>query len=139
MRWTITALLTLTLAGCAGVRPQDLTAWEGQPVELLDRHPVFLTIPVVRTTTNDGTEIRDYINGTTISSCSQNGTLFRGVVDIASYNQFTSCSSTLAACHNIFYIKAGRVLHYTPIGRGGTRCFTDERTGPNFSGATDIR
>ena len=81
MKLTVVSLLALT--GCAGVRPQDLAAWEGQPVELLDRHPVFLTIPVVRTTTADGIEVRDYVNGTTIASCSQNGTLFRGVINFA--------------------------------------------------------
>ncbi|MGO9237542.1 MAG: hypothetical protein ACLP4V_26955 [Methylocella sp.] len=40
-----------------------LEAWAGQPVELLDKQPVFLTMQSVRTMTADGTEIRNYVNG----------------------------------------------------------------------------
>ena len=41
------------IAGCNHVRQEDLTAWEGQPVELLDKQPVFLTMRSVHTVTAD--------------------------------------------------------------------------------------
>jgi hypothetical protein len=47
------------LSGCAHVRQEDLAEWAGQPVDLLDKHPVFLTMRSVRTMTADGTEIRN--------------------------------------------------------------------------------
>gem|GEM_PF-4126172 len=48
------------LSGCAHVRQEDLAEWAGQPVDLLDKHPVFLTMRSVRTMTADGTEIRNW-------------------------------------------------------------------------------
>jgi hypothetical protein len=39
-------------------------------------------------------------------------------------------------CNNLFYIKDGRVLRYTPVGSGGARCFTDERMRPGFQRAS---
>src|SRR5262245_45351713 len=61
----------------------------------------------------DGTEIRNYVNGEAVSSC------YEG-----------SCTAKMAACNNIFYIKNGYVIRYTPVGTGGMKCFTDERTSP---------
>jgi hypothetical protein len=37
-------------------------------VSILEKQPVFLTMPVVRTTTSDGTEIRNYVNAETWDS-----------------------------------------------------------------------
>lgn len=128
----------LTLASCV-VRPEDQAAWVGVPVVNLDKHPVFLTMPVVKTKASDGTEIRNYVNGRNIGSCTGGGSVFAGTIDFASYNSFSSCMSSFAACNNIFYIKNGRVEAYTPIGSGGARCYTDERTQPSFRGATDFR
>jgi hypothetical protein len=127
------------ITGCAHVRPEDLTAWEGQPVELLDKHPVFLTMRSVRTVTADGTEIRNYVNGAAVEACDGGGAVVRGgFVSSATYSQFSSCIARFAACNNIFYVKDGRVLRYSPIGTGGARCYTNEATNPNFSGAANI-
>jgi hypothetical protein len=127
------------IAGCNHVRQEDLTAWEGQPVELLDKQPIFLTMHLVRTVTADGTEIRNYVNGAAVGSCDGGGTVARGgFVNSATYSQFSSCIARFAACNNIFYIKDGHVLRYSPIGTGGARCQTNEATNPNFSGAANI-
>jgi hypothetical protein len=32
------------LQGCAHVRQEDLAEWAGQPVDFLDKHPIFLTM-----------------------------------------------------------------------------------------------
>ena len=86
----------------------------------------FLTFPVVRTTTTDGTEIRDYVNGKTVAQCSGGGggTVFSGQVSLATYNNFSTCMQNFAACHAIFYIKNGVVQSLSAIrraARGATR------------------
>lgn len=131
--------LTLLLAACASVRPEDQAAWVGVPVSALDKHPIFLTMSVVKTIASDGTEIRNYINGANVGSCSAGGSIFSGTISYANYSAFSSCMSRFAACNNIFFINAGKVTSYTPVGSGGARCFTDARLQPNFSGATNIR
>lgn len=100
---------------------------------------MFITMQVVRTLTPDGTEIRNYINGRNVAACSGGGTVFAATVDMATYNRFSSCMQTFAACNNIFYVKDGIVKQYTAIGTGGGRCYTDERTRPGFMGATNFR
>ena len=47
----------------SSVRQADLDAWVGQPVVALEVHPIFLTVPVVKTQASDGTEIWNYVNG----------------------------------------------------------------------------
>jgi len=128
---------SLAVAGCASVRPTDLQAWVGAPVSELDTHPIFLTMPVVRTQTADGTEIRDYVNGRNVQACAGSGSIFTSTVNAATYGQFSSCMQSFAACHNIFNIKDGRVTRYTPIGSGGARCYTDERDRPGFNQPTN--
>ena len=123
-----------SLASCGSVHPEDLNAWVGAPVSALDKHPIFLTMPVVRTTAADGTEIRNYVNGRNIASCSSGGSVFGATVSLATYSSFTNCVQAFPACNNIFYIKDGVVTQYTPIGTGGMRCYTDERARPG--GAT---
>ena len=133
------AIATGPLAGCAHVRQEDLVAWEGQPVDLLDKHPVFLTMRSVRTVTGDGTEIRNYVNGAAVGACDGGGTVFTGgFVNSATYSQFSSCVARFAACNNIFYIKSGHVLRYSPIGTGGMHCYTNEATSPNFTGTANV-
>jgi hypothetical protein len=135
------ALLAGTLAGCASVsvRPEDQAAWVGTPVSALDTHPIFLTMPVVRTVTADGTEIRNYVNGRNISSCSDGGTAFSGTMTSMAYGGFSSCMQNMAACNNIFYVKNGIVTAFVPIGSGGMRCYTNARLQPGFRGSTNIR
>jgi hypothetical protein len=134
------ALLVLCapLTSCMSVRQADLDTWVGQPVAVLEKHPVFLTMPVVRTVASDGTEIRNYVNGRNVGQCSGGGSIFGSSVDFATYSRFTQCMQSFAACNNIFYVKSGQITKYVPIGSGGARCYTDERTRPNFQAPTNF-
>lgn len=132
-------LFVLSLLGCATVRQVDLDAWVGQPVVALETHPIFVSMPVVKTVASDGTEIWNYVNGASVGQCSGGGTIWGAKVSYATYSQFASCMQRLAACNNIFYVRESRVVRYTPVGTGGGRCFTDERVQPQFRGATNIR
>lgn len=131
--------LCIMIGGCAGVRQEDTQSWVGASVATLDLHPIFLTLPVVKTKAADGTEIRNYINGRNIGSCSRGGMVIGHTVDLASYHSFTNCMQSFAACNNIFYIRGGRIVRYTPVGTGGARCYTDETTRPSFIGSTNAR
>ena len=135
---TLIIIATLLVSGCQTVHQEDLASWEGAPVSDLDTHPIFITIPMVRTVTSDGTEIRNYINGASVGSCSGGGGVYTGVVSMATYQQFSSCMARFAACHGIFYIKDGRVVRATAIGTGGARCYTNETFRPGFRGPANI-
>ena len=99
----MTAMLVtmcFVLSGCASVHKEDLDAWEGAPVAVLDAHPIFLTMPVVRTKTSDGTEIRNYVNSANVSTCTGGGGVrvgpqqrgrFSDLVDTATYSSFSNC------------------------------------------------
>ena len=138
----IVVMLSATfVVGCATVatvRQVDVDAWVGQPVIALETHPIFLTIPVVKTQVSDGTEIWNYVNGANIGSCSGGGMVYGKKLDFGSYNQFFSCMQRFAACNNIFYIKNGKVSRYTPTGTGGMRCWTSEELQPNFKGSANV-
>jgi hypothetical protein len=129
----------LTVASCATVHQEDLDSWSGHPVADLDKHPIFLTFPVVKTVTPDGTEMRDYVNGRNVASCSSGGSVFAGPVNYATYTGFTSCMQNFAACHAIFTIKNGVIQSVSAIGTGGMRCYTNETVRPGFSGSANIR
>src|SRR5579863_2289143 len=129
----------LALSGCAAVHQEDLDAWKGAPVAELEKHPFLMTLPVVRTVASDGTEIRRYINGRNIESCSGGGAVFKGVVDSATYNTFSNCMQTFAACNAVFYIKDGHIQDVAAIGTGGMRCYTDETLRPGFRGSANVR
>jgi len=123
-------LLALTVAACASVRSEDLIAWQGQPAAKLDTHPVFLTMPVEIRQLPDGTEVRNYVNGRNIGGCFDSAVV-TSFSSRAIYGRGTTfCSESFAACNNIFYIKNGHVIRYTPVGSGGAQCFTDERVTP---------
>jgi hypothetical protein len=70
--------------------------------------------------------------------CGGGGSVYGGFVNMATYQQYSSCVAQFAACNNIFYVKNGSVVRYTPIGTGGARCYTDERMRPGFSGPANI-
>lgn len=140
----VACFLWTLLAGCATneiyqVRQSDLDAWVGEPVLSLEIHPIFLTIPVVKTKASDGTEIWNYVNGVNFSECTGGGSIFGKNIDYSTYNQFTNCMSKIAACNNIFFIKDGKVLRYNPIGTGGMRCYTIEQLRPGFNGNINFR
>ena len=138
MKKNLVYVVAVLLAGCA-VRQVDLDAWVGQPVLALETHPVFLTIPVVKTQASDGTQIWNYVNGANVGQCAGASSIFGTTVDYATYAQFSTCMQRFAACNNIFFIRDGKVLKYTPIGTGGVRCYTNEKLQPGFSGAANIR
>ncbi len=138
-RWLALVMVGVAVTSCATVRDEDLKSWQGQPVSALEKHPVFLTMRVVKTQASDGTQIWNYVNGQAASSCQTSGTVSAPLLSMASYSQFTTCMQTVAACNNIFYIKGGIVERYTPIGTGGARCYTDARTQPGATGPTNYR
>ena len=116
--------LVALVVGCH-VRQQDLDAWVGMPVEALDTHSIFITIPMYRTVTESGIEIRNYANGRSVANCF--GTAGANTVgNFVSANAFTTCSSGRIVCNNIFYIKNGKVIEYAPTGR----CYTNETAQP---------
>ena len=134
-----------SLAACASpiapgqLRQSDLDAWIGQPVEALDTQPFFITLPMVKQITENGVEIRNYVNGENVANCFSRGSSF-GSANASSptfaygqmhYNSVTNCVSDSGACNNIFYIKNGKVLEYAPTGSGMTRCMTDDRVLPS--------
>jgi hypothetical protein len=131
----------VAVAGCATptrvVRQPDLDAWVGRPVSDLDKHPIFLTMRVVKTRAADGTEIRNYVNGSSASSCSTLGSA-NAYLNTADYDSFTNCMQTFEACNNVFYINKGVISRYTPIGTSGAHCYTDDRSRPDFAGATNL-
>tara|TARA_B110000196_G_C21063524_1_gene623634 strand:- start:328 stop:753 length:426 start_codon:yes stop_codon:yes gene_type:complete len=99
------------------VRQSDLDVWVGMPVEALDIHSFFLTVPLVKTISDSGIEIRNYRNGGKIySKCT-------GYVDRA---LFATCMQSEIVCNNLFYIKDKIVLEYAPTGR----CYTDDHLRP---------
>ena len=113
-------LLTATLAGCLThpmfltVRQPDLDAWIDVPVKELDMHTEFLTMRLERTFTEDGMEIRNYVNERNVPICLASGV----------------CTQRRMACNNIFYIKYGFVQEYRPTPSGGARCYTHEGLQP---------
>src|SRR5664279_1215886 len=125
MRLMMLAVGYLALTGCATVHQEDLDPWAG--------------VPVVRTKAADGTEMRRYINGRNVASCSGGGSVFANTgVDMATYNTFSNCMQGFAACNSIFYIKDGRVQQVTLIGTGGARCYSNESLRPGFRGSVNI-
>lgn len=120
-------VIVLMLAGCNGVlvRQQDLDAWVNVPVEALDTHSIFMTIPVYKYVTGSGIEVRNYANGQDIQSCVTNagGYSNSGYVNAS---VFSNCTNNRIVCNNIFYIKNGKVIEYAPTGR----CYTNASLQP---------
>ena len=142
MRKAIAICSALLFGACATpgvVRQVDLDAWVGQPVSALEKHPFFVTRPVVRTRASDGTEIWNYVNGRNIGTCNSSGSLYGRMVDYATYSSFSNCMQTVAACNNIFYIKNGIVERYVPVGTGGVSCMTSEEVQPNHTGPMNLQ
>lgn len=118
-RLLVIVATTFLLSGCTAlaVRQSDLDAWVGVPAKALDTHSLFLTMRLERSFTEDGLEIRNYINRASGNQCMTIG-----------YN--VVCKNVEGACNNIFYIRDGYVVEYRPTGSGGVRCFTDETIRP---------
>jgi hypothetical protein len=128
---SISLFLTIFITGCGSgsmlVRQQDLDSWVGVSVEELDTHSGFLTLPLVKTRTESGIEIRVYPNKETSNRCFDTGSInSKGYQSRASFNTFQNCTSRLVGCDNIFYIKNNKVVEYKPVGT----CYTNETTQP---------
>lgn len=121
------------VAGCATVRQSDLDAWVGVPEVALDTHPIFATMPMYRTQTPDGVEIRNYLNSKTVEQCFADSGYRHGDRSYVRHSTFVSCSQNRVACANMFYIQDGKVTRYAPTGD----CYTDEsvRPQPGFRAA----
>lgn len=130
LRASCWAVALVTVAACAAVRQvrqSDLDAWVGVPADALDMHSFFLTLPMVRTFTSSGIEIRNYPNKRNIGHCfGAGGVGANATLSYAAYNSFAICASPRIGCDNIFYIKNGVVVEYAPTGR----CYTDESLRP---------
>ncbi|MET3497812.1 hypothetical protein [Variovorax boronicumulans] len=124
---TNTVLIAGFISGCATVRQQDLDAWVGAPVEALDAHPVFLTMPMYRAQTASGVETRNYVNSKEVEQCFTNLGVRRGDKKYVSHSAFTTCSDSRVVCNNLFYIQGEKVLRYVPTGA----CYTDDSVRPN--------
>ena len=122
------AALAAALAGCATVRQPDLDAWVGAPVEALDTHPLFLKIPMYRTLTDSGMEIRNYVNSQEAQQCFTRVDAHRSDHRYLNHTAFTTCSENRIVCNNLFYVQAGKVIRYAPTGS----CFTDDSVRPRI-------
>lgn len=116
-RYASLTAISLAVTGCM-VREEDLDSWVGQPVTMLDTHPLFVTVPMTKTIAADGTEVRNYRNGKSVKNCNLNPN--------NPYVTTISCFANDIVCNNIFYIRNGRVLRYAPTGR----CYTDASVQP---------
>lgn len=137
-------LVALLLSACATVREEDTAAWRGQPVSALEKHPVFVTMSLVRTQASDGTEIWNFVNSRNVRACSgfmggygQGTAAYGQLTSFSAYNGFMGCMQNVMACNNVFFVRNGVVQRYTPIGTGGARCYTDDRKKPGFMGPTN--
>ncbi|MES2844853.1 MAG: hypothetical protein V4747_07495 [Pseudomonadota bacterium] len=125
-KWLTVGLIAL----CGCVREEDTKSWEGQPVSSLDLHPFFATLPVEVRKAADGTEMRNYVNGVNVGSCFSNATVTASGAYAAFGTGSTFCSTQFRACNNIFYVRSGKVIKYTPTPSGGAICMTDQRVRP---------
>ena len=119
-------LVAIGLSGCASVHQADLDAWAGVPVVALDTHSLFLTLPMVKTFTDTGVEIRVYSNKQGVSSCAGGGAVASGTLPLASFNSYRSCTSRLVGCDGVFYVRDGTVIEAKPVGQ----CYTNASTRP---------
>ena len=89
----------------------------------VDTHTLFLTMPVFKTISSEGIEIRNYVNSAEVANCFSNGIANKRFTN---YTTFTTCSNNKIACNNIFFIKNGKVIDYKPTGS----CYTDDTVKP---------
>jgi len=119
-------------AGCTTtppvVRQQDLDTWVGVPVAVLDTHPLFTTLPMVRTVGQDGVETRDYVNKKYVAGCLPSGATNTKIytMNAGTYRAFRVCSENMIGCDNVFTIKNGVVTQFAPVGQ----CKTSEVVRP---------
>ena len=123
LRSTIAVLLGIAwLAGCASppaAHHEEVDVWAGAPVAALDAQPFFNTLPMVRTNTAAGIEIRDYVDKRYVAGClptaSANSKVF--TMNFGMYKAFRACSENMIGCDNVFYIDKGVVAQFAPSGQ----------------------
>jgi hypothetical protein len=125
IQWWLAVVSLAATAGCATVRQQDLDSWVGMPVEALETHSFFVTVPLYKTKTESGIEVWNYSNGADVATCLGDASTVGGsrYVNISSSS---TCFSKRIVCNNLFYIKDKKVLEYKPSGR----CYTSELLQP---------
>jgi hypothetical protein len=110
MRYIFVLQILILFLGCSTTSKQTISeSWKGLPTVALDTHSYWVTIPMKRVFTADGTEMRFYIDSGNFTYCSGGRRSY-------------SCLSELVTCNNIFYIKNGFVQKYEPAGS----CYTKE-------------
>jgi len=122
-RSSITVLLGIVwLAGCAPapvVHHEEADVWAGTPVAALDTNPFFSALPMVRTSTPAGIEIRDYVDKKYVAGClppaSANTKVF--TMNFGTYRAFRACSENMIGCDNVFYVDNGVVSQFAPSGQ----------------------
>jgi hypothetical protein len=124
--YTLLLALAVLLSACAGVRKQDLQAWVGVPVEALDTHTFFLTLPLIRKVLPSGLEVRNYPNRANMTQCLGDGRVTTSRRGTVTYDDDMQCLSKSVGCDNIFFIRDGKVLEYAPTGS----CFTSDAQRP---------
>ncbi len=119
------------LAGCAVVHQEDLDAWIDVPVVALDTHSFLVTLPMAKTVTESGVEIRVYSNKAGFTNCGGGG--FGSInsspgnsIAYQNFSSFQNCTSKLVGCDGVFYIRDGKVLEAKAVGR----CYTNEKSRP---------
>ena len=118
-----TVAILLTLTSCSSIMIDDdvVASWQNIPVEELDTHSFFVTIPMIKTVTERGVEIRNYRNGKSFQQCSGGGNLSGS--GYVSYSAFSTCVGNEVVCNNLFYVKDGLVKEYRLTGRCRTAEF----------------
>jgi len=117
----LTVLFFFLISSCSSIliNQEVVQSWTNIPVSELDTHSWFLTVPMIKTITDDGLEIRNYRNGQTFSQCTGSGggsgTVTGNTVNVST-STFQNCLSGEVACNNMFYIKDNIVLEYTLVG-----------------------
>ena len=119
------------LSSCASVRQSDLDAWINVPVIALDTHSFFLTLPMVKTITESGVEIRVYSNKQGFSMCAGSGfgnanSPKGSSMSYSNFSAFQNCTSKMVGCDGVFYIRDSKVIEAKAVGR----CFTTDATRP---------
>ncbi len=115
---SILLLAAVSLAGCAMVRSKNTDPWIGQPVEALDKHALFRTLPMVRTFNSAGVEVRNYQNRANTYQCYTDGNVRAGeALSYSAYSATLACTSRSNGCDYTFSIRDGRVQEYAPSGR----------------------
>lgn len=83
-------------------------------------------MPVYRTLTSAGVEIRNYVNSQEVAQCFSSVGATHGRGAHVSHTAFATCSENRVVCNNLFYIQAGKVVRYAPTGN----CYTDDSVRP---------